>query len=98
MTAGTQARLFIHTPINRISPTGAATSANRASIHTLRKGLITITAATVRGRVIAAKPDTACRAIGAHSSHSSSEKRGNSVRIRLAGKIWNFVTKLYGTV
>src|ERR1700694_3311953 len=98
MTTGTQARLLIHTPINRISPNGAATSGNPAPIHTLRKGFITIAAATAKGRVMAAKPNTACRAIGAHSSHSSGEKRGNSVRIRLAGKIWNFVTKLYGTV
>src|ERR1700719_2151608 len=97
MTTGTQARLLIHTPINKISPTGAATSANWALIHTRRKGFITSTAATVKGRVIAAKANTACRAIGAHSSDSSDEKRGNSVRIRLAGKIWNFVTKLYGT-
>src|ERR1700730_10828706 len=98
MTAGTQARLLIHTPVKRISPTGAAVSANRASIHTLRKGVITITAATVSGREIAAKPNTACRAIGAHSSHLSSEKRGNSVRTRLAGKILGFFTTLYGTL
>jgi hypothetical protein len=52
---------LIHTQIKRISPTGAATPANPASIHTLRKGSITITAATVNGRVIAAKTVTACR-------------------------------------
>src|SRR6267378_4365964 len=98
MTAGTQARLLIHTPTNRISPTGAATSANSAPTHTKRNGFITITETTVKGRVMAHKPNTACRAIGTHSSDSSSEKRGNRVRVRLAGKIWNLVTKLYGTV
>src|SRR5215471_17340767 len=98
MTAGTQARLLIQTPINRIAPTGAAISANPVLIHALRKGFIMMTAARVKGRVIAAKPHTACPAIGAHSSHSSWEKRGKSVRTKLPGKIWNLVTRLYGTV
>src|SRR6516162_3860620 len=98
MTAGTQARLLTQTPINRISPTGAATSENVAPIHALRKGFITTIAPTAKGSVIAAKLNTACRAMDRHSSHSSSEKRGNNVRTRLAGSIWNFVTRLYGTV
>jgi hypothetical protein len=55
--------------LNRISPNGAATSAapiHAERFHHDRRG-------SRQGRVMAPSSNTACRAIGAHSSHSAAK-------------------------